>query len=71
MDLFLDNYPGTHDNPSAKANLEFYSNRALMQPDELRYEEFMTMYERDLQELETNQYVASSPQEYPHAAEIM
>jgi hypothetical protein len=52
---FQAGYPGQSNNLKLRANLDFYRNEAPMQPDDLRYEEFMRKYAEDWYELESNQ----------------
>ncbi|WWD22397.1 hypothetical protein CI109_106888 [Kwoniella shandongensis] len=54
VDQFLTSYPNVRPNPSASSNLLFYSNKLPLQPDNLKYEEFMRAHERDYVELELN-----------------
>jgi hypothetical protein len=52
---FLQEYPGTPENPSLKANLNFYKDKQAMRPDKRTFTVFMEDVEGDYDELEMNQ----------------
>jgi len=55
--LFLDNYRGQQDDTTSQPNLAFYSNQGKMQPDDMKYEDWMDRYGNNFEALETKQYV--------------
>lgn len=58
--LFLDNYRGQLDDTSSQPNLAFYRNQGKMQPDDMKYEDWMDRYGNDFEALEAKQYVHRS-----------
>ena len=54
---FLAGYPGLPSHPGKNANLNFYSGKGKMRPEDMTFDEFVVHYEKDFNELEVNQYV--------------
>jgi hypothetical protein len=55
IEVFLAGYPSQASDAHRSANLEFYTNEREMQPDGLTLDQFVRRYERDYEELESNQ----------------
>jgi hypothetical protein len=55
IEHFIASYPGRKEDTRSSPNVDFYRNEGKMQPDNMKYEDWMNKYGQDFEELEDNQ----------------